>query len=163
MEGLLRDIGLAVRGLRRNPGFTAVAVLTLALGIGAMTTVFSVVYGVLFRPLPFPAADRFVEIVQVMPDRETGGTLRAGLTPDQFLNLQEHSTLLEGIGVFGGYAPRTLTGIPVPGASGTGIARSVSAEWPNSPIGIATTRCSSAPSADATRRAAASSIAWRWP
>jgi putative ABC transport system permease protein len=114
MESLVRDFRIAIRGLIRNPGFTAVAVLTLALGIGATTSVFSVVYGVLIRPLPFPAAGRFVEIVQVMPDRDTGGTFRAGLTPDQFLNLQEHSTLLQGIGIFGGYAPRTLTGIPVP-------------------------------------------------
>src|SRR4029079_9749419 len=114
MESLLRDFRIAIRGLARNPGVTAVAVITLALGIGATTTVFSVVYGVLLRPLPFPAADRFVEIVQVLPDRETGGTFRAGLTPDQFLNLQGHSRLLEGIGVFGGYAPRTLTGIPIP-------------------------------------------------
>jgi predicted permease len=114
MESLLRDFQITVRGLIRNPGFALVAMLTLALGIGATTTVFSVVYGVLFRPLPFPAADRFVEIVQVMPDRETGGTFRAGLTPDQFLNLQEHSRLLQGIGIFGGYAPRTLTGIPIP-------------------------------------------------
>jgi predicted permease len=114
MESLIRDFRFAIRSLARNPGFTAVGVLTLALGIGATTTVFSVVYGVLLRPLPFPAADRFVEIVQVMPDRETGGTFRAGLTADQFLNLQEHSKLLQGIGIFGGYAPRTLTGIRVP-------------------------------------------------
>jgi predicted permease len=114
MEGLLRDIGLAIRGLRRSPGFAAVAVLTLALGIGATTTVFSVVYGVLLRPLPFPAADRFVEIVQLMPDTETGGTHRAGLTPDQFLNLQEHATLLHSVGIFAAHAPRTLTGVPIP-------------------------------------------------
>ena len=60
MESLLRDLRLAIRSLARNPGFTAVSVLTLALGIGATTAVFSVVYGVLFRPLPFPDADRFV-------------------------------------------------------------------------------------------------------
>jgi putative ABC transport system permease protein len=114
MEGLLRDIGLAVRGLRRNPGFAAVAILTLALGIGATTTVFSVVYGVLLRALPFSAADRLVEIVQLMPDTDTGGTHRAGLTSDQFLNLQEHATLLHSVGIFGAHAARTLTGIPVP-------------------------------------------------
>ena len=108
--------------MARNPGFTAVAVLTLALGIGATTTVFSVVYGVLFRPLPFPGADRFVEIVQIMADDETGGTHRVGLTPDQFLNLQEHSTLLHGIGIFGAHAPRTLTGIPIPARlNGAGV------------------------------------------
>ena len=56
MESLLEDLRLAIRSLARNPGFTAVSVLTLALGIGATTTVFSVVYGVLFRPLSFPGA-----------------------------------------------------------------------------------------------------------
>ena len=68
MESLLRDLRLAIRSLARNPGFTAVSVLTLALGIGATTTVFSVVYGVLFRPLPFPGADRLVQIVQITGD-----------------------------------------------------------------------------------------------
>ena len=114
MESLLRDVRIAIRSLARNPGFTAVSVLTLALGIGATTTVFSVVYGVLFRPLPFPGADRLVQIVQIMPDRETGGTLRVGLTPDQFLNLQEHATTLDAVGIFSAHAPRTLTGIPIP-------------------------------------------------
>src|SRR5215510_13824957 len=114
MESLLRDFRIAIRGLTRNPGFTAVAVITLALGIGATTSVFSVVYGVLLRPLPFPGADRFVEIVQVVVDRRTGETERMGLTPEQFLNLQERSTLLQGIGIFGAHAPRTLTGVPIP-------------------------------------------------
>ena len=68
MESLLRDFRIAVRGLIRNPGFSAVAIITLALGIGATTAVFSVVYGVLLRPLPFPRADRLVQIVQLMDD-----------------------------------------------------------------------------------------------
>jgi putative ABC transport system permease protein len=122
MESLLRDFRIAMRGLGRTPGFTAVAVLTLALGIGATTTVFSVVYGVLFRPLPFPGADRFVEIIQGVQDRKTGETERWGLTPDQFLNLQERSTLLVGIGIFGAHAPRTLNGIPIPARlNGAGV------------------------------------------
>ncbi len=122
MESLLRDFRIAIRGLARNPGFTAVAVITLALGIGATTSVFSVVYGVLLRPLPFPGADRFVEIVQVVVDRRTGETERMGLTPEQFLNLQERSTLLQGIGIFGAHAPRTLTGIPIPARlNGAGV------------------------------------------
>lgn len=64
IESTMRDIRYGVRGLRRNPGFTAAAGLTLALGIGATTAVFTVVDHVLLRPLPYPEADRLVEIRQ---------------------------------------------------------------------------------------------------
>jgi putative ABC transport system permease protein len=121
MEPLLRDLRFAVRSLARNPGFTIVSVLTLALGIGATTAVFSVVYGVLLRPLPFPGADRLVQIVQVMEERATGGTYRSGLAPDQFLNLQEHATTLQSVGVFA-HAPRTLIGGAIPARlNGAGV------------------------------------------
>ena len=112
MESLLRDVRIAIRGLGRSPGFAAVAVLTLALGIGATTTVFSVVYGVLYRPLPFPQADRLVQIVQLL-DNVDGGTHRGGLTFGQFFNLQEHATTLSAVGIFGP-ARRTITDIPIP-------------------------------------------------
>jgi putative ABC transport system permease protein len=62
MTDLLHDVRLALRALRRQPGFSAVAILTLALGIGATTAVFSIVYGVLLRPLPYPDADRLVRV-----------------------------------------------------------------------------------------------------
>src|SRR5687768_7380846 len=58
IESIARDLHHALRGLLKNPGFTAVAVLALGLGIGANTAVFTVVNGVLLRPLPFPEPER---------------------------------------------------------------------------------------------------------
>ena len=62
MTSLLRDARFAIRLLRRNPGFTVVSTLTLALGIGATTAIFSVVYGLFFAPLPYRQADRLVMV-----------------------------------------------------------------------------------------------------
>jgi putative ABC transport system permease protein len=72
LENLIRDLRFAVRMLLRNPGFSTVAVLTLGLGIGANTAIFSVVNAVLLRPLPFPQAERLVLLWAT--DAESGTT-----------------------------------------------------------------------------------------
>jgi predicted permease len=122
------DIRLAARGLRRNPGFAATAVVILALGIGTTTSVFSVVYGVLLRPLPFPAADRLVQIVQILESKSDDAATvpaRVGLSPEQFVQLQEHSRTLAAIGTYG-HASRTLTDIPTAALlNGAGVAPSL--------------------------------------
>jgi putative ABC transport system permease protein len=68
MDDLWRDVRLAVRALLRTPGFTAIALLTFALGIGANTAIFSLVNAVLLRPLPYPNADRIVRVFESLKD-----------------------------------------------------------------------------------------------
>lgn len=70
MQSVVRDVRLGLRGLARRPGFAAAAVLTLALGIGAATIIFSVVNAVLLRPLPFPRPERLVQVWETEPGRD---------------------------------------------------------------------------------------------
>src|ERR1700716_3812140 len=80
METLLKDIRYGFRGLLKRPGFTLVAIVTLALGIGANTAIFSVVNAVLLRPLPFPQSERLVLIWAT--NTESGRTDDVASYPD---------------------------------------------------------------------------------
>jgi predicted permease len=93
LETVWSDVRFALRMLRKSPGFTAVAILTLALGIGANSAIFTVVYGVLFRPLPFPEPSRIVELVE--GDRGQWGEM--DLTATQLQRLHEFGQVFERI------------------------------------------------------------------
>jgi putative ABC transport system permease protein len=83
VSALAQDVRYTLRTLRRSPGFTLVAILTLALGIGGTTAIFTVVDGVVLRELPYPAADRLVSIVQVAER-----TSPASFSPADYVDLK---------------------------------------------------------------------------
>jgi predicted permease len=94
-ETIVQDVRYAIRTLRKSPGFALVCVLTLGLGIGASSAIFSVVNGVLLRPLPYPKSGRLLRIEESHP-----GDLSANLTYASYLDLEHESKLLEDISSF---------------------------------------------------------------
>ena len=102
------DLRYAVRGLRRSPGFTAVAVLTLALGIGATTAIFSAVYPILLAPLPYPGADRLLMISDV-----GAGGAPLDVTYGTFRELAVRSRSFEALAVMDAWQP-ALMGLAEP-------------------------------------------------
>jgi putative ABC transport system permease protein len=83
---VLHDLKIAIRHLLKAPGFSAMAVLMLTLGIGATTAIFSVVEGVLLRPLPFPNPNELVAISDTIKGAEVGGDNEAGVTATDIVN-----------------------------------------------------------------------------
>jgi putative ABC transport system permease protein len=112
VEDVGRDARYALRMLRRNRGFSAAAIGVLALAIGTSTTMFSIVNGVLFRPLPFPDAGR----LYVLSSANFPGIFGRppGLSEEQYLRVREKTRMFESVGTFtGGTANLTGQGDPI--------------------------------------------------
>jgi len=117
-ESLLQDLKYALRLLARTPGFTVVCVLTMAIAIGANTAVFSLVYGVLLKPLPFPDSDRLV----VLGHLTEGGDGLSTTSPGNLYDWQARASAFEALAGFnytqrvvtrGAFAERVLGGLSV--------------------------------------------------
>lgn len=104
MMAFLRDLRFAARGLGKNPGFAVVAVLTLGVGIGAATALFSVVHGILLRPLPYPEPDRIVQVREVSA---RGNEIN--VTDPNFADWREQSRSFAGMAQYQS-APMSIVG-----------------------------------------------------
>jgi predicted permease len=110
MNSFLQDVRYAARNLLKTPGFTLVAILTLALGIGANIAAFSIVDGVLLRPLPFPQPG---QLVRVFDDLRSSNTKDVGMSVPQFWDYRDRAGIFQDISVIWS-TPATLTGVDLP-------------------------------------------------
>jgi putative ABC transport system permease protein len=110
MGTLLADVRYSLRTLIRSPAFALIAVLTLALGVGANTAIFSVVRSVLLRPLPFPEPDRIVDVFETRLDR---GWARSSFTLANFWDVRDMNTSFMAVAAIAG-GPMNLTGFEQP-------------------------------------------------
>ena len=110
MNWFLQDVRYAARNLLKTPGFTLVAILTLALGIGANIAAFSIVDGVLLRPLPFPQPG---QLVRVFDDLRSSNTKDVGMSVPQFWDYRDRAGIFQDISVIWS-TPATLTGVDLP-------------------------------------------------
>jgi predicted permease len=102
IEAILSDVRYALRTLKAQPMFAAVALVTLVVGIGANTAVFSVVNGVLLKPLPYPNPDELVALRQVAPGAEGLANVSDGflLSPSMYVTYDEHNRSFQSMGVW---------------------------------------------------------------
>src|SRR5262245_45182705 len=118
MGNFIQDVRFALRTLRKNPGFTIVATIALALGVGANTAIFSVVNGILLRPFPFPESDRILRIYEENPAKDFR---RQTVTGPNFVDWRAQSSAFEAMAVASGTAlnitgdgdPEVVTGVCV--------------------------------------------------
>ena len=117
VEQLAQDVRYAARMLRKSPLFSGIAILTIALGIGANTAVFSIVNGVLLSPLPYREPERLVKIWETLP-----GLSQATVSYPDYKDWQERARVFDGVAVYSPYANKTLTGGDLPERVGVGLA-----------------------------------------
>jgi predicted permease len=98
MQNALKDLRFAIRQLLKSSGFTLTAVLTLAFGIGATTAIFSIVEGVLLRPLPFADPQRLVVLSDILAGTNIGGNGEVGVTAPEILTYQKETTSFASLG-----------------------------------------------------------------
>jgi putative ABC transport system permease protein len=102
MSSLYRDLKIAVRHLLKSPGFVLTAVLMLSLGTGATTAIFSIVEGVLLRPLPFPEPDRLMVVADILQGAEIQGNGEAGVTVPDIRNYVRDTQSFSSLGGYQG-------------------------------------------------------------
>ena len=109
LETLIQDLRYGMRMMLRTPGFTATAVIVLALGIGANTAIFSVVNAVLLRPLPFDQPERLMQLWHTPPQKSFPGVPTFAVSPANFLDWRDQNRSFEGMSAYG-FGRYTLTG-----------------------------------------------------
>src|SRR5437016_3454590 len=118
METLIKDIRYGVRSLLKHPGFTAIAVLTLALGIGANSAMFSTVNAVLLRPLSYPESDRIVLLEGVNPAK---GIAQSNMSIPDFADWQKQNQVFEQLAGFVSGGALLTSGDETERVRGTGV------------------------------------------
>ncbi len=115
MRDLIQDIRYGMRVLRQSPGFAAVAIVVLALGIGANTAIFSVVNAVLLRPLPYRDPNRLMQVWHVPPAKEFPGMTMFSVSPANYLDWERQNHVFESMAIYG-FQSFNITGTDQPQA-----------------------------------------------
>jgi putative ABC transport system permease protein len=115
LDSLVRDVRHAVRLLLKSPGFTLTAIVILGLGIGANAAIFSIVNGVVLRPLPFPDSSRIVRVWHTPPHEQFPGTTIFSVSPANYIDWHAQNTSFERMSVYG-FRPANLSGRGEPDA-----------------------------------------------